>query len=344
MDQDTKQKLQRLWRNRLLVSVGIVVVSGFSALQIQALLSSPAWTQEARIKVQKDLAQTQAQAQVLEAKVKSLTHKVTNYEVKVLEAQERVEFWNAKVKSLAEKAWDQAWETQKYQRKATEARRRESQALELKAQAQKDLEIGVKGAKNWIKGAGTWAARARTKAESWEGKAQGQQFWTESLKAKVQEAKALRAKSMKELDQARKELAQVRKALVLEDMELEQIIHRKNLAWVLTLKEQTWAWSLARTLLLLSILLITLTSLVFLLRRLRGSSHLSFNAQLVIFFPEECVAELGVLLQRMKKAKASPWEIRFRLLTEILTLLWVFYIQVKLENLWLPSGDRKIDD
>jgi hypothetical protein len=98
------------------------------------------------------------------------------------------------------------------------------------------------------------------------------------------------------------------------------------------------------TLLLLSISLITLISLVFLLRKLRASNNLSFHAQLIAFLPEECIAELNILLQRMKKAKASPWEIRLRLLTEFLTLLWVFYIQIKFENLWLPSDNHEIDD
>ena len=64
----------------------------------------------------------------------------------------------------------------------------------------------------------------------------------------------------------------------------------------------------------------------------------------MVLFPEECAAELGILHRRMKKAKASPWQIYLRLLEEFLTLLWAFYIQVQLENLTLPPGDREIDD
>lgn len=76
----------------------------------------------------------------------------------------------------------------------------------------------------------------------------------------------------------------------------------------------------------------------------KGSQSICEINQLKAFFPEECVAEIGVVYRRMKKANASPLAIRLRLMEEFMTLLWVFYIQIKLENLRLPSGDRTIDD
>ena len=78
--------------------------------------------------------------------------------------------------------------------------------------------------------------------------------------------------------------------------------------------------------------------------KVRNKLSISSTTHPLTFLPEECVAELGVLQRRMKKANTSPWQIRLRLLEEFLTLLWVFYIQVQLENLTLPSSDRKIDD
>lgn len=60
--------------------------------------------------------------------------------------------------------------------------------------------------------------------------------------------------------------------------------------------------------------------------------------------PEECVAELCCLQRRMERINAPLWKIRLRIYGEVVTLLWVFYIQVQIENLWLPPGDREIDE
>lgn len=95
---------------------------------------------------------------------------------------------------------------------------------------------------------------------------------------------------------------------------------------------------------LLSIAVVSLFAISAVLLRSRGTYNLPRTAQLIAFLPEECVAEMGVVYRRMKKANASPSEIRLRLIEEFVTLLWVFYIQVKIENLRLPSGDRSIDD
>lgn len=63
----------------------------------------------------------------------------------------------------------------------------------------------------------------------------------------------------------------------------------------------------------------------------------------IALLPEECIAEMGVVYRRMKKRNASPWEIRCRLTEEFATLLWGF-VQVKIENMRLPLGNRAIDD
>lgn len=78
-------------------------------------------------------------------------------------------------------------------------------------------------------------------------------------------------------------------------------------------------------------------------RRWSSFRNTSWELRLVRLVPEESAAELGILLRRMKKAKVSPWKIRLRFVEEFVTLLWVFYVRVKLENLFLPS-DHKIGD
>ena len=96
------------------------------------------------------------------------------------------------------------------------------------------------------------------------------------------------------------------------------------------------------TFLSLSVLLLLI--LLFILTRLQNSHNFPANSHLIAFLPEECVAEMGALARRMKKENVSPWEIRRRLLEEFVTLIWVFYIQIKLENLSLPFQDNQIDE
>ena len=64
---------------------------------------------------------------------------------------------------------------------------------------------------------------------------------------------------------------------------------------------------------------------------------------LMTLLPEDCGAEMGVIYRRIKKANASPWAIRLRLIEEFMILLWGF-VQVKIDNLRLPRSNRSIDD
>ncbi len=67
---------------------------------------------------------------------------------------------------------------------------------------------------------------------------------------------------------------------------------------------------------------------------------------LIIVLPEEYVADLKDLYQQLIKEKRSTWVIRTIILWSVLELLWAFYIQIKIENIWLPKNKarKKIDD
>lgn len=99
------------------------------------------------------------------------------------------------------------------------------------------------------------------------------------------------------------------------------------------------AWLFFGISLILSLLLV-----IRLISQLRYSKSLHTNAYWITYLPEECVSELTVLRKRMEKQKLSPWEIRLQLMQEFLSLLWVFYVQIKLSNLRLPGSDHQIDD
>lgn len=72
---------------------------------------------------------------------------------------------------------------------------------------------------------------------------------------------------------------------------------------------------------------------------------LSLKSQLIYFLPEECVAELQALRQQLKFEQRSNWIICMIMLKNILELFWAFYVQIKIDNLWLLQhrGRQNID-
>ncbi|NEP13762.1 MAG: hypothetical protein F6K14_26885 [Symploca sp. SIO2C1] len=82
--------------------------------------------------------------------------------------------------------------------------------------------------------------------------------------------------------------------------------------------------------------------MLFPLLRLRNQVSLTLTGQL--FFPEECIAELEALHQRMKSQQRPLWFIRLKMLQEIVELLWAFHVHIKFENLWLPGKNNKMDE
>ena len=53
--------------------------------------------------------------------------------------------------------------------------------------------------------------------------------------------------------------------------------------------------------------------------------------------PEEATAELAALRQRLKRSRKNPVYIQLRTAWHFLEILWAFYIEVKIDNLWLPK-------
>ncbi|NES24255.1 MAG: hypothetical protein F6K41_36420 [Symploca sp. SIO3E6] len=94
--------------------------------------------------------------------------------------------------------------------------------------------------------------------------------------------------------------------------------------------------------LILGLSALSLITLLLLLLKQQNQVSLTLTGEL--FFPEECIAELEALHQRMKSQQQPLWFIQFRMLQEIVELLWAFYIHINLENLWLPGKHNSIDE
>ncbi len=84
--------------------------------------------------------------------------------------------------------------------------------------------------------------------------------------------------------------------------------------------------------------------LILLLLKQQNPLSMSGTGQLIVVLPEECVAELTMLKQRMQAEQRPSWFIRLRLIQETLELLLAFSIRIRLDNLGLPSQEKRIDD
>jgi HEAT repeat protein len=73
--------------------------------------------------------------------------------------------------------------------------------------------------------------------------------------------------------------------------------------------------------------------------RLRNPFSLFFSTYLL--FPEEVVAELIALKQRRQSERVRKWKIRLELAYEIITLIWAFHIQIRIDDLKLPPGGNR---
>jgi HEAT repeat protein len=74
---------------------------------------------------------------------------------------------------------------------------------------------------------------------------------------------------------------------------------------------------------------------------LRELQRIVWQDHLICYFPEEVVGELIVLRRELTQAKKSKLLIETTLLYVIFTLIWAFYIQINIDNLWLPSKDQR---
>ncbi|MEO1741424.1 MAG: hypothetical protein AAFR99_06400 [Cyanobacteria bacterium J06629_9] len=83
---------------------------------------------------------------------------------------------------------------------------------------------------------------------------------------------------------------------------------------------------------------------IFTFYQLKRNSDIPASSYFIAFLPEDYGAELAALNSRLAKRNVSPRRRNLRLLGESIVLFKVFYIQMPLENLFLPSDDHSIDD
>jgi hypothetical protein len=111
------------------------------------------------------------------------------------------------------------------------------------------------------------------------------------------------------------------------DIAIRSELYRKT-------REDWWRLTIFASITSLYLLLLALFSL-------RQLQKVIWKDYLICYFPDEVVGELIAFRRELTEANKSTLSIETRLLYVVFTLIWAFYIQINIENLWLPSKDQR---
>ncbi len=77
--------------------------------------------------------------------------------------------------------------------------------------------------------------------------------------------------------------------------------------------------------------------------RVQSQAKLPLSKHLRCVLPEDCVSVLAAIYQRLI-VQYPRWFVLFCMVQETLKLMWGIYIQIKLDNLWLPKKGNQVED
>ncbi|MFG6105364.1 hypothetical protein U2F10_24125 [Leptothoe sp. EHU-05/26/07-4] len=403
MKRSLKRKIRRLWRDRLLVSVGSLIIVAFSGVQLQTVLKHrnpdyPSWSldlfqsvevltdekasEEAKeaaifkaLSISEDRFLSITKWSLLNRNKDDLFSQQRDLILAIAQAQVRVQTpaMSLSLKQIQAQAQDLAQDRDRdlYQALALEGTRAQIQGL-FQAFELKGAQIQAQGLDSFLK-QDLEQVRAREQIQA-QAQALNQALsvtWPQAAEARTLDLALDQVLSLsmgqdweldpflkQDLKQAQQQALDLGLATSLTDdifvgllisAELERT-HRLTLQTGNTLKklsenEQIRARTSRRSGFLLGGSAVALFLILATFLNLQGSSSLPRTANLIAFLPEEYVAELGYLQRRLKKQKASPWQIKRRLFHEFLFLLWVHYVQMQIDKLFLESNkDHTIDD
>ena len=362
MDKAVKQKLRRLWRDRLVVSIGALAVLGFSVLQLQSVLKhrhyQPSWSLElaqsievltdensSAEKIERALSEIQDIAQERQLLLTELLVKPQDRALTLalawalIQEQDWAQVQSptlapALVRALV-KSQDHFQSLVGSMAPVQPQAWLEDRALVLLQKHEQFLVQPMIQAQDRLRALNPLLLATHGLAlDLAQVRAQAQALGLDLAQVRAQAQALDMSQNSSFFAVVTVELVKTHGLTLQQGRALEQLLS----------SEPNRTRVLLQSGVLLGISSLVLVTLLFALTRLQGSYSFPPTTHLIAFLPEECVAELGSLQRRMKKAKASPLQICLRLLEEFVTLLWVFYIQVRLENLGLPSSDRQIDD
>lgn len=379
MKKSLKRKIRRIWRNRLLMSVGSLIVLSFAALQVRNVFKyrseQPLWILEFSQPVELLTQEHRSDDELIQAisKIQSISQE-RNLQITTTIFQD-LELTRDRALALAldraldlelELALDRtlalelelAWELELELHRELELYRGLYRELyrtrELDRELYRDLatyrKVELVQARELE--VELYQELAQELAQELELTRSRDRALALALRLEVELAQELYKNRASELvDELIHELNQTNNKLVVSIIATElELTHGLTLQTGDTLKtllsnESNRARAFIQSGLLLGASVLVLLCLLVTLSKLQGSSNLPRTAQLITFLPEEYVAELGYLKRRLQKKKASAWQIRRRLIHEFVFLLWVHYVQLQIDKLFLADNkDHTIDD
>ncbi|MFG6105363.1 hypothetical protein U2F10_24120 [Leptothoe sp. EHU-05/26/07-4] len=378
MKRSLNRRIRKLWRDRLLLGMGSLLVLGVSALQLQAVVNNrpkyPSWALElfesVEILTKEQKTKQNEFRAILEIERISKTRGLQNTELAIqhltnrpislvilLDAQTgrpALSLIQPKVRGLANSLIRLENQTQVSIQTLAQVQKlihAQSQAQFLAENLSKDLAQiqGMELGSDYSQSLAQFLAQDLFMVTI--GVSLQDSILTRSQELAQELTQAQELAQIQELTQElAQELDRTNKTLLVFILaaELEKnhglTLQQGNTLETLLSREPNRTHTFLQSGILLGASTLALFSFLVALSKLQGSSTLPHTTHLIAFLPEEYVAELGYLQRRLKKTNASPWQIQQRLTHEFLFLLWAYYIQVKLENLFLPFGDHTIDD
>ncbi|EKU97597.1 hypothetical protein Lepto7375DRAFT_6802 [Leptolyngbya sp. PCC 7375] len=331
MDKNLKRKIRKFWRDRLIIGLGSLSILGFASVQALSVFNyrpvQPSWvlefSQSVEVLTQERRSREEKEKAILDIKKISSEHNLQTTEA-VFHYLER---------NLA-LDWDLTLAL--------------STALELNLAIEQDFALDQNLTQALEQNQGLiqdldWALALDRALDKSQNQNEG---LTPDL---VQDLSRDRPSNL--IDELVNRLEQANNSLLMftinEDLEQAYGFTLKtgNILKNLLENEPIRAGAFTTSMILLGVSLLVLLSFLVFFGRVKGSLRLPGVAHIIAFLPEEYVAELGYLQHRLKKSKATPWQIRRRLIHEFVLLIWAYYIQVQLDNLFLDSNqDHTIDD
>ena len=354
MARNTKQRqqLKRLWRNRSLLSLGLLCLIGVAAARTPIIFEQRSRYQQTQVKLQV-FKQKLERKRVLELAQACFL---------VLERLQGVEYSLERLRVLTQKRelpqqlaqlrydlpeqlqqkWKPTLESARKRKPILEQNLEQTleQALEHMQALEQPLESGaLLQGQSW-----NWVQVLEQKLKQMLRRSRSLSGW------RVEET----LKSDLDLEQALERLQELEQLLV-QNLELHDRKHFRELEQLLVQDlERSQVLVQAQASLLkrrMSYEFITLGAAIFgvlllLLLLQRHRTGLPLTGHLVLVLPEECVAELAALQQRLKQQQRPVWFVRCRMVQETLALMVGVYVQINLDNWGLPGqgNSRRIDD
>ena len=346
MDKTIKQKIRQLWRDRLFLSTIGLIIFGFSISQARSVLKhrphQPTWAMElapiveevgsSRESLQEKKPLYRDIRQIAEEKNLLATSCITN---------QRLNFKDFHHFQCEDNSTQETW----------------SMAIVL----QQNLEQSVSQVQYLSKGADRKSAFVRTLREA--------DYQAKVIEKRLDQDLATRQEinhilttirnknneiSLSTVQSLEHELTQISEKLP-DDLLIAIINKETNKKYKIQLLRGETLRSISaqvlnrnralyKSLISLSISLAFLGLILFSLSRLKGAYRFSWDTQMSIFIPEEYTVEVSKLRQRMHRNNISTRKINLRITEEYLRLFWAFHIQIRIENLFLPSSSHRTDD